>query len=378
MGGKTMDNVVVFENKNKPSYLEAGLFVGVILALLGLSVFLALSSGKVSNVLVFQIAGFIYGLSALMYIFQFFFKNENIGKVGTLLAFVGWLTQTIGLFIRGLESYNMGIFHPPWTNLYESLMFFPWLAVGLYLYIEREYKTRTIGTFFMPIVAFLVIWGHKFNTDINPLVPALRSYWLYLHVLASFVGYAGFTVAFGASFAYLLKEAQVKNKPVNTYHYVGFIFSLILTGIFGYLTLTGAKDIKTMIFGIIFIITLIALIYFAIYVLKPIANKLPSESLLSEIAFKAVAISFPVWTASIMLGGAWANEAWGSYWSWDPKETWALIVWLFFAAYIHGRTIGKWKGETSAWIVVAGFIMLLICYFGVNLYFPGLHSYATE
>jgi cytochrome c-type biogenesis protein CcsB len=373
-----MDNIVVFENKNKPSYLETGLFVGVILAFLGLSVFLALSSGKVSNVLVFQIAGFIYGLSALMYIFQFFFKNENIGKVGTLLAFVGWLTQTIGLFIRGLESYNMGIFHPPWTNLYESLMFFPWLAVGLYLYIEREYKTRTIGTFFMPIVAFLVIWGHKFNTDINPLVPALRSYWLYLHVLASFVGYAGFTVAFGASFAYLLKEAQVKNKPVNIYHYVGFIFSLILTGIFGYLTLTGAKDIKTMIFGIIFIITLIALIYFAVYVLKPIANKLPPENLLSEIAFKAVAISFPVWTASIMLGGAWANEAWGSYWSWDPKETWALIVWLFFAAYIHGRTIGKWKGETSAWIVVAGFIMLLICYFGVNLYFPGLHSYATE
>jgi len=373
-----MDNVVVFENKNKPSYLEAGLFVVVILAFLGLSVFLALSSGKVSNVLVFQIAGFIYGLSALMYIFQFFFKNENIGKAGTLLAFAGWLTQTAGLFIRGLESYNMGIFHPPWTNLYESLMFFPWLAVGLYLYIEREYKTRTIGTFFMPIIAFLVIWGHKFNTDINPLVPALRSYWLYLHVLASFVGYAGFTVAFGASFAYLLKEAQVKNKPVNTYHYVGFIFSLILTGIFGYLTLTGAKDIKTMIFGIIFIITLIALIYFAVYVLKPIANKLPSENLLSEIAFKAVAISFPVWTASIMLGGAWANEAWGSYWSWDPKETWALIVWLFFAAYLHGRTIGKWKGEISAWIVVAGFIMLLICYFGVNLYFPGLHSYATE
>jgi len=369
---------VVFENKSKNNYLETFLFVGAILTLVVGAVSLSILSGKVSNVLIFQIAGFVYGLSALMYIFQFFFKNEKIGKVGTLLAFVGWLTETVGLFVRGLESYQMGIFHPPWTNLYESLMFFTWLSVGLYLYIEKEYKTRAIGTFFMPIVAFLVIWGHKFNTDINPLVPALRSYWLYLHVLASFVGYAGFTVAFGASFAYLIKESFNKNKPAEVIHYLGFVATLLLSVIFGYLTLTGAKDIKTMFFGVIFILSLLGFAFFSVYVLKPVGKVLPSEGLLSEIAFKAVAISFPIWTASIMLGGAWANEAWGSYWSWDPKETWALIVWLFFAAYIHGRTIGKWKGTTSAWIVVAGFVMLLICYFGVNLYFPGLHSYATE
>lgn len=373
-----MENVVVYENKNKPSYTESIIFVLLVLIFIGGFLSVAVFTEKISNVLVFQISGFIYGLAALMYIFQFFFKNENIGKVGTLTLFIGWVFQSVGLFLRGIESYKMGIFHPPWTNLYESLMFFPWLAVGLYLYIEKEYKTKVIGTFFIPIVAFLVIWGHKFNTDINPLVPALRSYWLYLHVLASFVGYAGFTVAFGASFAYLIKENFKENINTNPIHYIGFSFSFILSIIFGYLTLIGAKDIKTMIYGIVFISTLLSLIYFSTFVLKPIGNKLPSDNLLSEIAFKSVAISFPIWTASIMLGGAWANEAWGSYWSWDPKETWALIVWLFFAAYIHGRTIGKWKGKTSAWIVVAGFIMLLICYFGVNLYFPGLHSYATE
>jgi cytochrome c-type biogenesis protein CcsB len=369
---------VVFENKNRSNYLETVLFSAVVLGLVGGAIALAIYSGKVSNVLIFQISGFIYGLSALMYIFQFFFKNENVGKFATLFAFLGWLTQTVGLFVRGLESYYMGIFHPPWTNLYESLMFFPWLAVGLYLYIEKEYKTKVIGTFFMPIVAFLVIWGHKFNTDINPLVPALRSYWLYLHVLASFVGYAGFTVSFGASFTYLVKHNFNKDVEVKTLHYAGFLIFLILFGIFGYLTLTGSKDIKTMFMAVVFILSLLGLLYFAVFVLKPIGKVLPSENLLSEIVFKAVAISFPIWTASIMLGGAWANEAWGSYWSWDPKETWALIVWLFFAAYIHGRTIGKWKGTTSSWIVVGGFIMLLICYFGVNLYFPGLHSYATE
>lgn len=373
-----MEEIIVLKEKGRTNYLEAvlvSIFISaVILGITAFSIFF----GKISNVFVFQIAGFIYGVSALLYIFQFFFKSGSVGKFATLTAFLGWATSSIGLFVRGIESYNMGIFHPPWTNLYESLMFFPWLAIGLYLYIEKEYKTRFIGAFFLPIVAFLVIWGHKFNTDISPLVPALRSYWLYLHVIASFIGYAGFTVAFGSSFAYLVKENYKKDEKLLSLHTVGFVISAVLSGIFGYLTLHGAKDVKTLIFGVFFVVALLTFIYFSTFVLKQIGKVLPDDSILSEIAFKAVAISFPVWTASIMLGGAWANEAWGSYWSWDPKETWALIVWLFFAAYIHGKTIGKWKGRTSAWIAVAGFIMLLICYFGVNLYFPGLHSYATE
>lgn len=373
-----MEEVIVIKGKGKLNYLETALFMSILLGLVVGLTALSILTGKVGNVFIFQVAGFIYGLSALFYIFQFFFKSEKVGNVATLTAFLGWLTSTVGLLVRGIESYNMGIFHPPWTNLYESLMFFPWLAVGLYLYIEREYKTKFIGAFFLPIVAFLVIWGHKFNTDISPLVPALRSYWLYLHVIASFVGYAGFTVAFGASFAYLIKENYKENAQTKLIHIVGFVLTGLLSGLFGYLTLHGAKDIKTLVFGIIFIGVLIAFIYFSTFVLKPIGGRLPSDSILSEIAFKSVAVSFPIWTASIMLGGAWANEAWGSYWSWDPKETWAFIVWLFFAAYIHGKTIGKWKGKTSAWIAVTGFIMLLICYFGVNLYFPGLHSYATE
>ncbi|MCX7739184.1 MAG: c-type cytochrome biogenesis protein CcsB [Hydrogenothermaceae bacterium] len=373
-----MEEIIVVRSKGKVNYLEVATFLFLTLsAVLGATA-LSILSGKVSNIFIFQLAGFIYGLSALLYIFQFFFKSERIGNLATLTAFLGWLTSTVGLFVRGIESYKMGIFHPPWTNLYESLMFFPWLAVGLYLYIEREYKTKFIGAFFLPIVAFLVIWGHKFNTDISPLVPALRSYWLYLHVIASFVGYAGFTVAFGASFAYLIKENYKEDKQVKPIHLGGFFVSGLLSILFGYLTLHGAKDIKTLIIGVVFFTVLISSLYFATFVLKPIGNRLPEDSILSEIAFKSVAISFPIWTASIMLGGAWANEAWGSYWSWDPKETWAFIVWLFFAAYIHGKTIGKWKGRTSAWIAVAGFVMLLICYFGVNLYFPGLHSYATE
>jgi len=373
-----MEEVIISHRERKEGYLPLVIFSVISLSLIGLLTAVGILTGKITNVHLFQISGFVYGVSALMYIFQFFFKNENVPKLGSLFAFLGWLIQSAGLFLRGIESYNMNIFHPPWTNLYESLMFFPWLAVAVYLYIEKEYKTKVIGSFFMPVVAFLVIWGHKFNTDINPLVPALRSYWLYLHVLASFVGYAGFSVAFGAAFASLIKDNYSKKIKVDKKHYIGFIITGLILIPLGYMVLHGARDLKTMVLGIVLIAILLAFLYFATYVLKPLGKALPSENLLSEITLKAVSVSFPIWTASIILGGAWANEAWGSYWSWDPKETWALIVWLFFAAYIHGRTIGKWKYRTSAWIVVAGFIMLLICYFGVNLYFPGLHSYATE
>ncbi len=364
--------------RKRPSYLQGALFVLVVLAFIGFITSAAILSHKFGNVLLFQISGVIYGISAILYITYFIFKSEKVSKLATLTLFTGWVIQSTAFFIRGIEAYQMGIFHPPWTNLYESLMFFPWLATTVYLYIEREYKTKAIGAFFVPVVAFLVIWGHKFNTDISPLMPALRSYWLYIHVLASFAGYAGFTVAFGASLAYLIKENAEKDVKVKPIYIIGFIVSLAILIPLGYTVLTGAKDIKTMILGIIFIVLLLVFIYFATYVLKPLGKALPSKNLLSEITLKAVTISFPIWTASIILGGAWANEAWGSYWSWDPKENWALIVWLFFAAYIHGRTIGKWKGTKASWIVVAGFIMLLICYFGVNLYFPGLHSYATE
>ncbi|NPA51944.1 MAG: c-type cytochrome biogenesis protein CcsB [Aquificae bacterium] len=373
---QSQTQVTTISIKAKTSFIE-----GVIVSLLVLTVIAgitatAILTQKFGNVIVFQISGAIYVLAAALYIVHTLLKNEKIGKLATLTTFTAWVIQTAGLFIRGIESYQLGIFHPPWSNLYESLMFFPWLAVAVYMFIEKEFRTKVIGTFVIPIIAFLIIWGHKFNTDISPLVPALRSYWLYLHVLTSFIGYAGFTVAFGAAFAYLIKENE--KVKVSPFHILGFFISLAVLIPLGYIVLNGAKDLKTMLLGAIFLGVLLLFIYFATYTLKFVAKYLPSKNLLSDVTLKAVAISFPIWTAAIILGGAWANEAWGSYWSWDPKENWALIVWLFFAAYIHGRTIGKWQGKTAAWIVVSGFIMLLICYFGVNLYFPGLHSYATE
>ena len=264
-----------------------------------------------------------YILASVVYAAYLLFRERITGNIATLALYAALLLNLTGMIRRGYETYKLGAFHPPWSNLFEALTFWSFIAGVVYLLIERKYGFKVLGAFVVPLLAFTSGFAiFKANHEITPLMPALRSYWLYLHVVTAFTGYAGFTVAFGGAVAYLLKEYFPNNRFAN--------------------------------------------------------KLLPSKSVLDEITYKSIAIVFPVWTASIILGAAWANEAWGGYWSWDPKEVWSLIVWLFFGAYLHARQLMGWKGKKVAWLVVFGFITVLICFFAVNLYFPGLHSYATE
>ena len=285
-----------------------------------LSVLLALIPYE--NTFWYKSAMLAYGLSAVVYLAFLIIRDRILGAIATGVLSVGLLLNLTGMIRRSIESYQMGVFHPPWSNLFEALTFWSFIAGLVYLIIERKYRFKLIGAFVVPLIFFTSAYAiFKANAEIQPLMPALRSYWLYLHVITAFTGYAGFTVAFGGAVAYLIKE------------------------------------------------------YFSG---KKIAQVLPSKEVLDEITYKSIAIVFPIWTASIILGAAWANEAWGGYWSWDPKEVWSLIVWLFFGAYLHARQLMGWRGKRVAWLVVFGFITVLICFFAVNLYFPGLHSYATE
>ena len=264
-----------------------------------------------------------YILTSVVYVAYLLFREKITGSIATFTLFFSLMLNLTGMVRRAYESYKLGVFHPPWSNLFEALTFWSFIAGFVYLLIERKYGFKVLGAFVSPLLAFTSGFAiFKATHDITPLMPALRSYWLYLHVITAFTGYAGFTVAFGGAVAYLLKEYFSENRFVK--------------------------------------------------------NLLPSKEVLDEITYKSIAIVFPVWTASIILGAAWANEAWGGYWSWDPKEVWSLIVWLFFGAYLHARQLMGWKGKRVAWMVVFGFITVLICFFAVNLYFPGLHSYATE
>ncbi|MDA3903652.1 MAG: c-type cytochrome biogenesis protein CcsB [Desulfuromusa sp.] len=256
-------------------------------------------------------------------------KNNKVALVATMTSLVGFLIQTTALGLRWYESYQIlgqdG--RAPMTNLYESVVFFAWSILLIYLLMDLKYKQRAIGAFVLPIALFSMLWGQmSLNSSIDPLVPALQSNWLTYHVITCFLGYAGFAVAFGVSIMYLIKigkeEKHQGNEPMG--------------GILG---------------------------------------MFPSTKILDDMNYKAIMIGFPLLTLGIVTGAAWAYYAWGTYWSWDPKETWSLIVWFLYAAFLHARFTRGWVGRRAAWLSVIGFAATLFCYLGVNLVLSGLHSY---
>jgi cytochrome c-type biogenesis protein CcsB len=277
-----------------------------------------------SNSLLFGISIFVYFFSMVLYVSYLAFRSEGLGKVATLTLFSGVVVETTAILLRWYESYQMGIGRAPLTNLYESLVFFALTIAIVYLLIERKFKIKTAGAFVTPFPFIIMAYASLNPNDIQPLVPALQSNWLISHVVTCFVGYAAFAVSFGVSFLYLFK-VNSENRP-------------------------GKKG-------------------------EGFMDHLPSSALLDEVGYKTIAIGFPLLTIGIVTGAFWANVAWGTYWSWDPKETWSLIVWLIYAAYLHARITRGWRGKKAAVLSIVGFTATLFCYLGVNLILSGLHSY---
>ncbi len=277
-----------------------------------------------TNSLLFGITIFIYFFSMALYISYLAFRSETLGKICTFSLFTGVVVETSAIGLRWYESYQMGIGRAPLTNLYESLVFFAWTIAIFYLLMERKFKIKTVGAFVTPFPFIIMAYASLNPNEIQPLVPALKSNWLIAHVVTCFVGYAAFAVSFGVSILYLFKM-KAENKPGKN------------RGI--------------------------------------LLDYLPSSELLDEIGYKTIAIGFPLLTIGIITGAFWANVAWGTYWSWDPKETWSLIVWLIYAAYLHARITRGWRGKKAALLSILGFAATLFCYLGVNLLLSGLHSY---
>ena len=277
-----------------------------------------------TNSLLFGISIFVYFFSMVLYVSYLAFRSESLGKVATLTLFAGVIVETTGIFLRWYESYEMGIGRAPLTNLYESLVFFAWTIAIVYLLIERKFKIKTAGAFVTPFPFIIMAYASLTPDEIQPLVPALQSNWLISHVVTCFVGYAAFAVSFGVSFLYLFKVKAERR--------------------------SGKKD-------------------------SAFLSYLPSSEVLDEVGYKTIAIGFPLLTIGIITGAFWANVAWGTYWSWDPKETWSLIVWLIYAAYLHARITKGWRGNKAALLSIIGFSATLFCYLGVNLILSGLHSY---
>ncbi len=268
---------------------------------------------------------FVYAFSAVLYVCHWIFRAELPGKMATWAAIIGGTGNLLGFVLRWIESYKMGYGHAPLSNLYESLLFFSFAIVSIYLFVEYRYKNRMIGAFAMPIAFLSMAYASlspNISDRIQPLIPALKSNWLIAHVVTCFLGYAGFAVAFGISIMYIIRQRDSGNA-------------------------------------------------------SSLASRLPLPEVLDDLTHKMVQFGFLFLSAGIITGAVWANSAWGRYWGWDPKETWSLITWFIYAGLLHARLMRGWHGRKIAYISIIGFMAVLFTYFGVNL-LPGLHSYGTQ
>ncbi len=269
-----------------------------------------------SETTAFMGAFILYIIAAVFYFSYLFSKRERAAWLGYIVAAVGLIVHSAALIIRTIESG-----HAPFTNMYESLSFLSWAAILAYILMEGKYRIKKAGPYFMLIVIALMALASSplMPQEAQPLVPALQSYWLWLHVSVTLLGEAFFAIAFVTSILYLIADSKEK---------------------------------------------------------KGIPTSLSSEKL-DSISYRSIAVGFPLFTlGGLVFGMVWAYQAWGRYWSWDPKEVWSLITWFVFALYLHTRIVMGWKGRRSAIIAIIGFLAALFTYFGVNYLLSGLHSYA--
>ncbi len=304
--------------------------------------------------------------------------DNSAQLIGSGLAWTAVVMALIGSLVRWFESHQIGpdIGHIPVSNLYEVFVLFCWMTALFYLYYESHYKTRALGAFAMLIVSAAVgflLWYTvvKEAHEIQPLVPALQSWWMKLHVPANFIGYGTFAIAAMVAFAYLIKTQAQEQRwwKLAPLWLLGVVLCFEPL-VFRKGNVAGGSSYWIVYFGIS------ALIVAAILAArKRIGPRLPSFEVLDDVMYKAIAVGFAFFTIATILGAFWAAEAWGGYWSWDPKETWALIVWLNYAAWLHMRLMKGLRGAVSAWWALVGLVVTTFAFLGVNMFLSGLHSY---
>ena len=251
-------------------------------------------------------------------------RSDFAEKVGTSLTWSAVTMGATGMLVRWYESYLIGadVGHIPVSNLYEVFVLFCLITALLYLHYEKRYNTRRLGGFVLLVISTAVgflLW-YTFSREayeIQPLIPALQSYWMKIHVPANFIGYGSFALSAMVGVAWILRSKGI------------------------------------------------------------LVSRLPEPAILEDLMYKAISVGFGFFTIATILGALWAAEAWGTYWQWDPKETWALIVWLNYAAWLHMRLTKGLRGAILAWWAVIGLVVVTFAFLGVNMFLSGLHSYGS-
>ena len=257
----------------------------------------------------------LYFAAMIVYFSFIAVKKEALSKVALGLQAAGLLLHTAALVCRGLGAGRL-----PLTNQYEFATSFAWgLSLVSLVFIIR-YKFPVLGAFAAPVIFLIIGYAAMQSKDVKELMPALRSNWLGFHVSTAIIAYGAFGVSFVLSIIFLLRDRMKAS---------GFL-----------------------------------------------DQHIPDREKLDMISYRSVALGLLFLTFTIITGAIWAERAWGSYWSWDPKETWSLVTWIIYAIYLHLRLRKGWRGRSAAIFAVVGFICVLFTYLGVNTWLPGVHSYA--
>ena len=268
----------------------------------------------IENIL-FTSAMVLYFISMILFFLFFVMKQEKFGKIGRFSLLIGFVLHTAALVVRGIGAKRL-----PMTNQYEFATCFAWGICLVCLIFVWRYHFEALATFAVPVIFVIMGYAAMQSREVRELMPSLRSSWLAFHVSTAIISYGAFGVSFAVSAIFLLRE-RMKDR--------GFWESHI-----------------------------------------------PDKEKLDLISYRAVALGLLFLTFVIVTGAIWAEKAWGSYWSWDPKETWSLVTWLIYALYLHLRISRNWKGRSAAIFAIIGFICVIFTYIGVNTFLPGIHSYA--
>jgi ABC-type transport system involved in cytochrome c biogenesis permease subunit len=351
-------------------------------------------------------------------------------RVGYWVAIFAVAVQLAGFLARWI-----GGGHAPVSNMFEYMSFWAWAIMLAFVVISAFYHFPILGAFAAPTALAVLGYANVFP-DVNmSLIPALKSYWLYIHVTTAALGEGVLTIAFAAALMHLLviTEVNMPDKRSKWLEFVlflfitliGFVFISLMYKVQGYhvsdpvtgnvyklppvigSTGTDVGSLATL-FGIplplfnvpswmtwgkapirlntlllTFVVSIILYLVLRLLNRKPLVRTVSAwvkgldAPSLDELSYRAIAIGYPIFTlGAIVFAMIWAQEAWGSYWSWDPKETWALITWLYYTLYLHLRLQRGWEGERASWLAVAGFVVILFLLVGVNFLIVGLHAYA--
>lgn len=444
--------------------------LGVLFSLLN-ALFPALRSGAVFTEENLLYAALIFYVAAMVLYVGFGISGTSLdANVATVATALGFVATTLA---AGHRWYVAG--HPPFSNIYEMLLSFVWTLAALTLYVERRYNVKAVGTVTMPIAVVSVLLMQLLPSAIRPLVPALQSTWLHIHVALAMIAYAACALSFALAMMYLIQDgvgtetflagtgalvagiylgiatridpegglrvvawdpdagreiyfaektplmltipslgwlmllplaaalaqlglyvwARIKGEErahpwANQVFFLGMLFQVIALVVFvlrakggaypssqaAGLYPTGLSASPFILAGLVGGVIASFLYQMLVWKRSTFEAMLPSAETLDQLTYKTIGIAFPLLTLMIAAGAYWANRTWGSYWSWDPKETWALITWLIYAGFLHMRIARGWRGRRAAYFAILGFGVVLFTFFGVTYLLPGLHAYA--